>query len=125
MTRSSQSPVVLVFLLSLDLVLRLSPSPLTPLQTGSQFLGGSPASLGRQPGLGSPLLAAGNATLSCSGSSGWAGPSTNTSVALQIPSLHPTGCRLLAVSCRRLVAAPPVQVVVRTLHIGGVPSPHL
>lgn len=122
---SEQSPVVLVFLLSLDPV----PCPRTPpprLQTGSQFLGGSPASPGMQPGLGIPLLAAGNAALSCSSFSGWAGPSTGTSVALQIPNCHPAGCRRSILSCHPLGGRSFCAGCTEdSVHWHRPPSPHL
>lgn len=86
---SEHSPVVLVFLLSPDPVLCLFPKST---HTSPNWLPAPGQPVGR-PTLGVPLWAAGNATLSCSGSSGCAEPSTGTSAPLRIPLLYPTGCR--------------------------------
>lgn len=94
---SEQSPVVLVFSFSLDPVPCLFPSPLTPLQTSSQLLGGSPVSPGRQPKLGFPLLAAGNTPLFLLGSCGW-GLVLYCHLSRSSESSSSHCCRLLALS---------------------------
>lgn len=110
-----QSPVVLVFSFSLDPVPCLFPSPLTPLQTSSQLLGGSPVSLGRQPKLGIPLLAAGNTPLFLLDSCGW-GLVLYCHFSHSSESSSSHCCRLLALP--RSAVTPSTLVLMRTPDTG-------
>lgn len=114
---SEQSPVVLVFLLSPDPVPCLPRWPYLSKLAPSSWAGLQPAP-GRQPGLGIPLLAAGNAALSCSSSSGCAGPSTEPQWLLRFLIIIPLEAGPPPCPAPYLGAAPSVQVVLRTLYTG-------